>query len=81
MAKYLTTVTEVYRADDEFAAEALISAAKEDERWMLAKYNCEHKEKKAKGEIIDDWYKVTLVKSFNDKKDPMTEVNVSYEVE
>ena len=28
---------------------------------------------------VDDWYKVTLVKSFNDEKDPERIVEVTYE--
>jgi phosphate starvation-inducible PhoH-like protein len=35
----------------------------------------------AKGEVIDEWYHVTLVKSFNDEKEPGEVVNVIYEVE
>ena len=81
MAKYLVTATEVYRADDEFSATKLIEDAKEDSRWTLTKYNCEHKEKKSKGDVVDEWYKVTLVKAFNDEKDPITDVEVSYEVD
>ena len=81
MAKYLVSVTETYRADDEYSATTLIENAKEDTRWALTKYNCEHKEKKSKGDIIDEWYKVTLVKSFNDEKEPATDVTVAYEVE
>lgn len=81
MAKYLVSTTEVYRADDEYSATQLIEDAKSDSRWALTKYNCEHKEKKSKGDIVDEWYKVTLVKVFNDEKDPATDVKVSYEVD
>ena len=81
MAKYLVSTTEVYRADDEYSATQLIEDAKADSRWALTKYNCEHKEKKSKGDIVDEWYKVTLVKVFNDEKDPTTDVKVSYEVD
>ena len=35
----------------------------------------------AKGEVIDEWYHVTLVKTFNDEKEPAEVVNVIYEVE
>lgn len=80
MAKYLTKVTEEYRADDEIAATTLIEDAKADNRWTLSKYNCEHKERKSKGDVVDEWYKVSLVKVFNDEKDPVSEVNVAYEV-
>ena len=80
MSDFLITATEVYRVESENAAEYLINTAKEDPSYILVKYNCEHKTRKAKGEIIDEWYKVTLVKSFNDEKEPGTLVKVSYEV-
>ena len=38
------------------------------------------KEKKSKGEVIDEWYQLSLVKKFNDEKDPSTDITVSYEV-
>jgi uncharacterized protein Veg len=48
---------------------------------VLTKYNCEKKERKKKGEVIDSYFKVSLVKSFNDEKDPITDITVSYEVQ
>ena len=78
--KYLTTVTEIYRVDTEAEAKILIEEAKSDSTYALTKYNCEHKVRKQKGEIIDEWRKVTLVKAFNDEKEPDTEVTVTYEV-
>ena len=30
--------------------------------------------------IVDEWYQVTLVKKFNDEKDPISNINVNYEV-
>lgn len=80
MSDFLITSTEVYRVESENAAEYLINTAKEDVTYALVKYNCEHKVRKAKGEIIDEWYKVTLVKAFNDEKEPGTLIKVSYEV-
>ena len=81
MAKYLITTTEVYRVDTENEVENLIAEAKEDTSFNLIKYNREHKERKKGGEIIDEWYKVTLVKGFTDEKDPITQTNITYEVE
>ena len=80
MSDFLVTTTEVYRVESEEAAEYLINTAKEDNSYALTKYNCEHKQKTSKGEIIDEWYKVTLTKRFNDEKDPGTLVKVTYEV-
>lgn len=81
MAKYLITTTEVYRVDTENEVENLITEAKEDTSFNLIKYNREHKERKKAGEIIDEWYKVTLVKGFTDEKDPITQTYITYEVE
>lgn len=79
--KYLITNTEVYRVETEEEAELLINEAKADSKYVLTKYNCEKKERKQKGEIIDSYFKVSLVKSFTDEKDPITDITVSYEVQ
>ena len=79
--KYLITNTEVYRVETEEEAELLINEAKADTKNVLTKYNCEKKERKQKGEVIDSYFKVSLVKSFNDEKDPITDITVSYEVQ
>lgn len=81
MSNYLVSTTEVYRVISESAAQKLIDSAKADTNYQLVKYNCEYKERKTKGEVIDDWYKVTLFKKFNDEKEPETLVNIIYEVE
>lgn len=80
MAKYLVSVTETYRVDSEEEAVRTIKEAKEDNSYELIKYTSEHKERKAKGEIIDEYMKVTLVKAFNDIKEANTPVTVRYEI-
>ena len=77
--KYLVSVQETYRVDEEEEVEAIIEAAKRDSRYELAKYTREFKVKKQKGEIVDSWYKVTLNKHFNDEKEPDHFVEVKYE--
>ena len=79
--KYLITNTEVYRVETEEEAELLINEAKADTKYVLTKYNCEKKERKQKGEVIVSYFKVSLVKSFTDEKDPITDITVSYEVQ
>ena len=78
--KYLVTTTEVYRVDTEKEAQDLIDEAKKDGRFTLSKYTSEYKERKAKGEVIDDYFRVSLVKTFNDIKEPESQVTVFYEV-
>lgn len=79
--KYLITTTEVYRVDTESEAQALIEAAKADNHFILNKYISEYKERKSKGEIIDEFYKVSLVKTFTDIKEPETQVSIEYNIE
>lgn len=81
MSKYLITTTEIYRVDNESEVQVLIEEAKKDPMYTLVKYNREYKERKSKGEVIDQWYKVTLVKGFNDEKEPETTINIIYEGE
>ena len=80
MAQYLLSTTEVYRVDSDIEAQELISGAKADGRYILAKYSSVKKERKQKGEVIDEYYKVTLVKSFDDEKEPCGEASVEYKV-
>ncbi len=78
--KYLITTTEVYRGDTEAEAQGLINEAKQDNYFTLSKYTSEYKERKAKGEVIDDYYKVSLTKTFSDIKEPGLQITISYEV-
>ena len=76
--KYLTQVTETYRVDDEERVLEMIEEAKQDKRFTLTKHTSQYKERKAKGEVIDAWYKVTLTKQFTDEKEPDANVTISY---
>lgn len=80
MSKYLIKTTEEHRADNELEAAALINMAKEDNRYLLSKYSSVKKERKQKGEIIDEYYLVTLVKVFDDAKAPCGEASVEYKI-
>lgn len=79
--RYLVQTVEVYRADTEAEAQGLITEAKQAGEYALSKYVSEKKEVKAKGEVIDEFYKVTLTKIFTDLKAPDTIASVIYEVE
>jgi hypothetical protein len=59
--------TEEWRVNDEVEAKALIEKAKADENvegYELKSYKMVKKDKKSKGEIIDEWVIVTLVKAW-----------------
>lgn len=59
--------TEEWRVNDEKEAEALIDQAKKGEAeggYELTSYKMVKKNKKAKGDIVDEWVIVTLVKQW-----------------
>lgn len=77
--KYLIQSTEIYRVSTEEEAKQMIDEASKE--YTLADASYKYKEKKQKGEIIEYWYQVKLVKKWNDEKDPETEVSVRYDRE
>lgn len=81
MAKYLCQTQEIYRVDSEAEAANLIEAAKKDNTFTLLKSSTEYKTIKAKGEVVDEYWKTTLVKHFTDLKEPDCTVSVDYTVD
>ena len=79
--KYLTKTVETYRVATEEEAAKVIEEAKQDNRFSLIKYEAVHKEKKAKGEIIDEWIRVTLHKAFNSESEPEAYIDLQYKRE
>ena len=79
--KYLTKVVETYRLPNEAAVETFLQKLKEDPRFTIAKYTSTKKERKAKGEIIDEWIHFEVTKIFNDERNPDTEIEVEYNYE
>ena len=77
--KYLCEVQEKYRIDTENEAKTFIEEQKKDNKYSLKKYASERKERKVKQEVVDEWMQVTLVKVFNDAKEPVEEIEVKYE--
>lgn len=73
MAKYLIKRVETYRVDSEEEAKIFIEKNKNAGGYILTKYSSEHKEKKAKNEIVDEWTRVTLTKTFNVEAEPIEE--------
>jgi len=78
--KYLINTTEIYRVSSEEEATTLIEEAKKESGYTLSKYGTQYKEKKQKGEVVDYWWKVTLVKSFNNEREPEVDVDIEYNV-
>lgn len=81
MSVFLVKTTEQYRADSESEAKRLIESAKTDKNYTLSKYSSEYKCAKAKGEIVDEWYRVVLVKEFTSEKEPDVTVDINYDVQ
>ena len=75
--KHLLEVTENYRVDTDAEAKQLIEDAKGGKA-LIKKSTSQYKERKAKGEVIDAWYKVTIVKVFNDEKEPTAQIGIYY---
>lgn len=81
MSKYLISVVETYRADTEAEAAAIINEAKEDNRYVLSKYASTKRETKQKGEVIDEWMRVSLTKIFDVEKEPSGCTTIEYDTE
>jgi len=79
--KYLVRSVETYRVATEAEAKRVIEEAKADKSYTLSKYSSEYKCTKAKGEVVDEWYRVILTKDFNIEKEPDKYVDVTYKVE
>lgn len=59
--------TEEYRAESEGEAKAFIEEIKEESKskgFYVSAYSITHKEKKAKGEIIDECFVIKVVKTY-----------------
>lgn len=78
--KYLIKTTEQYRCDTEQEALELISAAKQATEYEVTKYNNEIKTLKAKGEIVDEWRRVTITKVFSEEKEPYGSLMPEYKI-
>ena len=79
--KYLTKVVETYRIGSEKEVEAFLKELKADHRFTVAKYSSTKKEKKAKGEVVDEWIRFEVTKLFNEEAEPTHDVTIGYEIE
>lgn len=79
--KYLTKVVETYRLANEKEVEDFLQELKNDSRFTVAKYSSTKKEKKQKGEIIDEWIRFEVTKLFNNETEPDTPINIDYNKE
>lgn len=78
---YLIKTVEQYRVGTEAEAKKLIEDAKAEKGYTLSKYSSEYKCAKAKGEIVDEWFRVVLTKEFNSEREPNKTVDTIYNIE
>lgn len=70
MSIYLTKVTEQYRIDTEKEVDNFLNEQKQQPAFEIVKSSSEKKVIKAKGEVVDEYYRVTIVKDFQSEKEP-----------
>jgi len=81
MSKYLTSTMEIYRIDTEEEVNKTLEDFKQEGIYEVKKTSYEKKEIKEKGEVVDEFYLLTVKKVFNDPKYPNTSINIIYEGE
>lgn len=79
MAKYLLSTVETWRTDTEQEAKDLINLAK-TQAGEVTKYGCIYKNQVSKGEIIQEWYRVTITRVLDVEKEPCGEASVEYKI-
>lgn len=78
--KYLISVVETIRVSTVDEVEKLHNELKEDNKFILKKFEYAHKTVKAKGEIIDEYELVKATLVFNDEKEPENDVDINVNV-
>lgn len=78
--KYLIAQTETYVVDTFEEVEELHQELKDSPSFILGSFGWKEKEIKAKGEVIDSYYLCNAKKIFNSEKEPISTVDISYEV-
>jgi hypothetical protein len=80
MSRYLCSVIENYRVDNESEVDELISEARDSHLYDLKKSSVQKKEVKEKKEIVDEFVLVSLTKFIQDPKNPEMNIELKYEV-
>ena len=79
--KYLINSVDTYRVATVEDVKRLHEELKANPNFTLASFSYKTKTVKQKGEIIDEYQLVSVKKIFNDEKDPMTFIEIQYEVD
>ena len=67
--KYLITRTDIYRCDTEEEAKSFLQELKDGGLCVISS-TIQMKEKKQKGEVVDEWTRLTVKTVYNDEKEP-----------
>lgn len=70
MSKYLINKVETFRVDSEEEAKTFVEQLKRGSGEVL-KHSIEYKEQKAKGEVVQNWYRLVVKRQYNDEKEPI----------
>jgi hypothetical protein len=76
MSVHLIKTVETYRCDTETEAKDFIESQRHSGIYILEKHSSEIKSRKEKGEIVDEWYRVSVTKSFDDEKEPIKNIDI-----
>lgn len=79
--KYLINTVDTYRVDTVEEVEALHEALKNDNHFTLTSFSYKTKQLKSKGDVVEEWQLVTAKKEFNNEKEPISQVEIIYEVD
>lgn len=79
MGKYLIKTVETYRVATEAQVEEMIAQFKTENIYDIKSTTYSRKEVKEKGEIVDEYYLLSVTKIFNDCKSPDTEIFPIYD--
>lgn len=79
MSKYLAKTVETYRVSTEEEVKSVLEDFKMDSMYEVKKATYEKKEVKEKGEVVDEFWVLTVTKLFNDLKYPDRAIAIKYE--
>lgn len=78
MTNYLIKSTDVYRINTIGQVESFHAELKNDPHFTLDGFAYKQKNVKEKGEIVEEYFEVTVKKIFNDAKDPIGNTKIEY---
>ena len=80
MAKYLINDVTTYRVGTVAEVEALHEALLNNSSFELTAFSYTTKQIKVKGEVVEEYQLVKAKKVFNNEKEPISDVDIKYEV-